>query len=528
MRTTARLVAITAALALVVPGAPAASAATTPAKAANPANPAVAWAACADDPTAECGTLSVPVDWSRPRGEHFDLALARRKATDPSKRIGSLVVNPGGPGGSGVDFVLLAPDYFSADLRARFDLVGFDPRGVARSHPVLCSLDLLSAAPSPVPTNQAEFDRLVRYNRDLGNDCRRHTGPLIDHVDTSSVVKDIDAIRAAVGDRKLSYYGVSYGTLMGQQYAEQFPDRVRALVLDSNMDHSLGTAGFLLTEAGTVQDSWNEFVKGCRADPGCVLHDSDIRALWADLMARAGRGELTLPGEPSAVLTQFDLVGIVFGFFYGPDWRGLAELLVALDTGTPPADASAATALAATARKAKAGDPELAENSFQPQFCGDWELPVRNYAELAVLLRAQRLVAPEMLYSPLALSATTACLGWSAQTNNPQHPLRAHPAKTLYMTNALHDPATGYAWALNAKRQLGDAARLLTYKGWGHGVYGRSDCVSAPVDAYLISGALPRPGALCAAVPPNPPAAARSATGQRPLPAGPRPNLPGF
>jgi pimeloyl-ACP methyl ester carboxylesterase len=94
------------------------------------------------------------------RGEHFDLALARRKATDPSKRIGSLVVNPGGPGGSGVDFVLLAPDYFSADLRARFDLVGFDPRGVARSHPVLCSVDLLSAAPSPVPTNQAEFDRL--------------------------------------------------------------------------------------------------------------------------------------------------------------------------------------------------------------------------------------------------------------------------------------------------------------------------------------------------------------------------------
>jgi hypothetical protein len=109
-------------------------------------------------------------------------------------------------------------------------------------------------------------------------------------------------------------------------------------------------------------------------------------------------------------LTQFDLVGIIFGFFYGPDWRGLAELLVALDTGAAPADASAA-ALAARdgARKAQAGRPELAENSFQPQFCGDWELPVRNYAEFAVLLRAQRLVAPEVLYSPLALSATTAC-----------------------------------------------------------------------------------------------------------------------
>jgi pimeloyl-ACP methyl ester carboxylesterase len=531
MKRTARLAAIAAAMALVVPGSPAGAAPDEPAG--KSGNPTVAWAPCEEDPTAECGTLSVPVDWSRPRGERFDLALARRKATDPARRIGSLVVNPGGPGGSGVDFVLFAPDYFSADLRARFDLVGFDPRGVARSHPILCSLDLLVAAPPPVLTSQADFDRMVRYNRDLGNDCRRHSGPLIDHVDVLSVVRDMDAIRAAVGDRKLTYYGVSYGTLMGQQYAEEFPDRVRALVLDSNMDHSLGTAGFLLTEAGTVQDSFNEFVKGCRADAGCVLHDSDIRALWADLLARAGRGELTLPGT-SIVLTQFDLVGSIFGSFYGPDWRGLAEFLVALDTGVEPEQASAAAALGAALGAAAAGGrrttvaAELVENSFQPQFCGDWELPIRNYTEFAALLRAQRLVAHDVLYSPLALSATVACLGWSAQTNNPQHPLRARPAKTLYMTNALHDPATGYAWALNAKRQLGDAARLLTYKGWGHGVYGRSDCVSAPVDAYLIAGALPRPGAQCAAVPPNQAAAARGATAQRPLTSGPRPGIRGY
>jgi len=527
MKRSTRLLAIAAAMALVVPGSPAGAAPNKPS-----GSPAVAWAPCAEDATAECGTISVPVDWSRPRGEHFDLALVRRKATDPARRIGSLVVNPGGPGGSGVDFVLFAPDYFSADLRARFDLVGFDPRGVARSHPILCSLDLLVASPSPVLTSQADFDRMVRYNRDLGNDCRQHTGPLIDHVDTLSVVRDIDAIRAAVGDRKLSYYGVSYGTLMGQQYAEQFPDRVRALVLDSNMDHSLGTAGFLLTEAGTTQDSFNEFVKGCRADAGCVLHDSDIRGLWASLLARAARGELTLPGSPTPV-DQFTLISIIFGAFYQPDWRGLAEFLVALDTGAEPAAGSAGAALGAAAaagrqRTTTKAAVELAENSFQPQFCGDWKLPIRNYAEYAVLLKAQRLVAHDVLYSPLGLSATVACLGWSAQTNNPQHPLRARPAKTLYMTNALHDPATGYAWALNAKRQLGDAARLLTYKGWGHGVYGRSDCVSAPVDAYLLSGALPRPGAQCAAVPPTEAATARSATTRRPVPTGPRPGVPGF
>jgi pimeloyl-ACP methyl ester carboxylesterase len=515
VKTTARLVAIIAAsTALIVPGLPA-TAAPKPAA-------AVDWAPCEDDPTADCGTLSVPVDWKKPDGARFDLALARRKATNPSARIGSLVVNPGGPGGSGVDFVLFGQEYFSSDVRSRFDLVGFDPRGVARSNPILCSLELLEQSPSPVLTSQADFDRMVRYNRMLSEDCRRHSGPLIDHVDTLSVVHDIDAIRAAVGDNKLSYYGISYGTLMGQQYAEEFPNRVRALALDSNMDHSLGTAGFLLTEAATVQDSFNEFVKGCRADAGCVLHDRDIRALWRSLLDRAARGELLIPGSPTP-LTQLDLIGGAFGTFYEPDWRGLAEALAELDAANP-SDATAARF--GTTRTAQ---QDLVENSFQPQFCGDWELPIRNYAEFAAYLGVQKLVAPDMLYSPLALSAATACLGWAAQTNNPQHRLRAHPASKLLLTNAAHDPATPITWAINAKLQLGSAARFLTYKGWGHGVYGRSDCVTGAVDSYLISGTLPGFGATCAAVPPHPPATARGAgTGSRPLPKGPRPNLPGF
>jgi pimeloyl-ACP methyl ester carboxylesterase len=519
VKTTARLVAIlTTSAALIVPGMPATAAPGKPAAAPT----AVAWAPCEEDPTAECGTLSVPVNWNEPNGERFDLALARRKATNPSARIGSLVVNPGGPGGSGVDFVLFGQDYFSSDLRSRFDLVGFDPRGVARSNPILCSLDLLLQGPSPVLTSQADYERMVAYNRALGDDCRRHTGPLIDHVDTLSVVRDIDAIRAAVGDNKLSYYGVSYGTLMGQQYAEEFPNRVRALVLDSNMDHSLGTAGFLLTEAATVQDSFNEFVKGCRADAGCVLHDRDIRALWRSLLDRAARGELLIPGSPTP-LTQFDLIATIFGAFYGPDWRGLAEFLVELDTANVSAETAAKFALRRTAVQ-----QEVVENSFQPQFCGDYELPIRNYAEFAVYQKAQKVVAPDMLYSPLGLSATTACLGWSAQTNNPQHRLRAYPASKLLMLNAAHDPATPITWAINAKLQLGSAARFLLYRGWGHGVYGRSDCVNTAVDSYLISGALPGFGAQCAAVLPNPPATARSADTGRPLPKGPRPNVPGF
>jgi pimeloyl-ACP methyl ester carboxylesterase len=513
MRTTSRLVtAAVAVAAMVLPG----SAAVAAPEAVRPGS--ISWTPCAEDPTAECGTLSVPIDWAKPNGPKVDLALARRKATDPSARIGSLIINPGGPGGSGVDFALFGPDYFSPEIRRHFDLVGFDPRGVARSHPVLCSLDLFADQPSFVLTSQADFDRVVAFNRRLGEDCRRNTGPLFDHVDTLSVVRDIDAIRAAVGDRKLSYYGVSYGTLMGQQYAETFPQRVRALALDSNMDHSLGTAGFLFTEAGTAQDSFNEFVKGCSADSRCALFGRNIRAFWNNLLARAARGELRDPFVPGRVLTEADLIDAAFGSFFGPAWFSLAEYLVVVDAQEPPA----------TAAGTRAQAPELVENSFQAVFCEDWRLPMRNFGEYLALLRVQNLIAPNMRYSPLALSAAVGCLGWPAQVNNPQHALRVRGAPRLLLVNALHDPATGYIWALNAAAQLGDAARLVTYEGWGHGTYGRGDCPTGIMDAYLVSGTLPRPGTRCPAVPPEAQALTAQLKGGLPMPNGPRPAIPGW
>jgi pimeloyl-ACP methyl ester carboxylesterase len=539
LRTTTRLWAITVAVSALVVSGSAANAATegSATEGSGGRQPStITWAPCAQDATADCGTLSVPIDWSRPQGPKVDLALARRKATDPAARIGSLVVNPGGPGGSGVDFVLQGAAYFSDELRRHFDLVGFDPRGVARSHPVLCSAALLAQQPSPVLTSQADFDRAVAFNRQLGADCRRNTGPLMDHVDTLSVVHDIDAIRAAVGDEKLTYYGVSYGTLMGQQYAEEFPHHVRALTIDSNMDHSLGTAGFLYTEAGTAQDSFNEFVKGCGRDPRCSLFGRDIRALWADLLARAGRGELHDPRDPAATLAPLDLIGVAAGAFYGPAWFGLADLLATLDNQAQPAPkASGLTAPKAsglTAPKAsgltapKASD--LVEDGFQPVFCQDWSLPLRNYAEYAAHLAVQRLIAPDMRFSPLALSATVACLGWPAPVNNPQHPLRVHNSPTLLMLNSLHDPATAYTWALDAKAQLGAEARFVTYEGWGHGTYGRSDCLTGVVDAYLVSGALPPPGTRCSAVSPQPQAITGQNAGARPVPNGPHPAVPGW
>lgn len=202
------------------------------------------WRACPerpDDPGTRCGTLRLPVDWARPGGETFPLALARRTATDPAARIGVLVFNPGGPGLSGVDVALTADSQLGPDVLRRFDVIGFDPRGTVRSAPVRCSSALLAQQPSLTPGNAAEFERLRTYNRQLRDDCRAQSGPLFDHLDSVSVARDTDAIRAALGERQLSFYQWSYGTLIGQAYAELFPDRVRALVMDSVMDHSQGS-----------------------------------------------------------------------------------------------------------------------------------------------------------------------------------------------------------------------------------------------------------------------------------------------
>lgn len=477
---------------------------------------AINWKPCAEDATVECGTLKVPVDWSKPRGATFDLALARRKATEPSSRIGALVINPGGPGGSGVDFALGADQYFSAEIRKKFDIVGFDPRGVARSNPVVCSLDLLEKAPSPVLTSQADYDRLVAFNRTLGTDCRKRTGPLFDHVDTGAVIQDIDALRIALGEQKINYYGVSYGTLMGQQYAERYPKNFRALVIDSNMDHSLGTRGFFETETVTAEENFVEFDKWCARDTSCAVHADGVSRVWKGLQAKADRGELTDPNDPDVKLTAFDLSGGALGAFYGPDWKGLAEALKALRDGTPlPASARK---LASTPQRWKsagrvAGD-EVVENPA-PVFCQDWRIEVRNYQEAARYWARARQLAPHMRISPIAWGIGSTCIGFPTKVNNPPHPLKVKGAAHILMLNARYDPATGYNWAVNAARQLGRAATLVTYDGWGHGVYGRGPCNTGITDRYLVSLKVPPAGTHCAAIPPSDNPAARSVTAPR-------------
>ncbi|MCE7006789.1 alpha/beta hydrolase [Kibdelosporangium philippinense] len=466
------------------------------------------WKPCPEDATAECGSLTLPIDYKKPNGEKFDLAVARRKATDPTERIGIMLVNPGGPGGSGVNMVLNAKGQFSADTQARFDLIGWDPRGVARSQPVNCSLDLLNKTPSLYPANQAEFDALATFNRTLLDDCRKRSGPIVDHADTGATIQDMDAIRRSLGEKKLNYYGVSYGTLMGQQYAERYGDKIRAMVIDSNMDHSLGTFGFAATEAETAQSSFNEWVMWCDRTATCALHGKDVRKFWHNLLAKADRGELSDPTDPTRKVTARDIINSAFGAFYGPSWKSLTDRLVALDSGQP-------------AQPLAAQDQEV-NWVFPAAFCSDWSLPVRSFAEYKAMERMENAIAPDMRGGALGHRAITGCVGLPEKVNNPQHRLDIDNAPKILMLNALYDPATGYSWAVNAHRQSRDTTVLLTYEGWGHGVYGRSACTRGAVDTYLATLKTPKQGARCAAV--EPPAAATLST----LPAGPQPGLPGW
>ncbi|WP_158843201.1 alpha/beta hydrolase [Saccharothrix deserti] len=475
--------------------------------------PGIDWKPCPELAEVECGTLRLPIDWANPNGEKFDLAVARRKATDPAKRVGIMVVNPGGPGGSGVQFALTANGYFSPDVLARFDIIGFDPRGVARSQPVKCSIDVLNKQPSLYPTNQQEFEALAAYNRELAADCRAQSGPIHDHADTGAVVQDVDALRQALGEQKINYYGVSYGTLIGQQYAERYGRNIRAMVIDSNMDHSLGTWRFNETEAATAESSFGEFVKWCDRTESCALHGREVAKFWDDLLDRADRGEIVDPEDPSYKVTAQDIIGTAFGAFYGPRWAQLADLLVALDAG--PAAPSSFTARVETAR-----------NPFPAVFCQDWSVPVRDYREFSALVDRTNQIAPHMRGSSLGHRATAGCIGLPEKVNNPQHRLKIKNAPKILMMNSLYDPATGYEWAVNAHRQSRDTTVLLTYEGWGHGVYRRSDCTRGATDDYLINLKTPRPGARCAAVEPPPQSVA--SPDAEPVPAGPTPGIPGW
>ncbi len=463
---------------------------------------AVDWQPCADADGVYCATIEVPLDWSAPHGEKIHIGLAMRPAKDQANRIGAVLMDPGGPGGSGVRAVK-SGDLFTDAVNARFDQVGFDPRGINDSSQLRCDADLAQQADAAKhPTSQAEFDTLASLNRRLHDSCRANSDGLADHVDNLATVRDMDAIRAALGEKKLTFVGYSYGSLMGQQYAEKVPHRVRAIVMDGNMDHSMRTAwDFMRSETAPIERAFVEFARWCDTTAECALHGQDTKAVYADLRARAVDGTLVDPdGNP---VDFYALSSYAFGAVQPANWGELAGLLKTLRDGTGPAHTSFA---------------EVENIPYPSIWCSDWNYPVRNYAEYNALRTRLAHRFPNVQWSPYVDHALT-CVGSGTKTTNPQRRLDIDHAPPLVMVGNVHDPATVYEWNLTAARQSG--ARLITYEGWGHTAYGAggpSECVNDAVDRYLIDLKPPRWGLSCPAT--EVPGLAPASLSQRPV-AGP-------
>jgi pimeloyl-ACP methyl ester carboxylesterase len=318
----------------------------------------------------------------------------------------------------------------------------------------------------------------------LGDSCRAATSPLLAHVDTTSAARDVEAIRAALGEGKLNWLGLSYGSMLGTAYAELFPGRIRAMALDGAVDHSLSEPTMLADEAAAAEDGFNRFARWCRQEPSCPLHGQDVARVYDELVAAANRDPIPAPaagrtinGQEIQANTQGRLL-FKGPTVYGPGWPGLAAAIV----------------------KARAGDASDFLTFDDPAALAieglDFPAQSRSFADLAARERLARAVSPHLGGSVQTWTVVAGCIGWPEPATNPPHRARVRGAPPILIVNATHDPSTAYVWALGLHAQIPRSV-LLTRIGDGHTSALTSPCVRAALDAYLIDRITPRPGATC-------------------------------
>ncbi|MFD0559152.1 TAP-like protein [Stackebrandtia endophytica] len=453
---------------------------------ATPTSDPIDWQPCEDAPEVDCASITVPVDWTDPDNtETIEIGLARHRATG-GESSGSVVINPGGPGGSGVDMIKYGAYLVSDEIAAQYDVIGFDPRGINTSEPIQCDEKLFEEfASMPYPETLREYKAVQRLNGELAADCSERTGALFDHVDTIQTAHDIEAIRVALDDGGLNYAGYSYGTLMGQQYAELFGDNIRSMVLDGNMDHSLTTAWeFMSTETAAAEKNFVAFADWCDADTSCALNGDDTKATYGDLRERARSGDLTDPNTGEAV-DFYQLTGLTFSYSSNPSqWSELAAGLRDLRDQSDTRTLSAALS-----------DEVEINYPGQAIWCQDWNYPIYGYGHWALLNLGLALEYPNMQWTPYNQHALS-CIGSGIETTNPQQPLQIDDDVDLVMIGNHYDIATVYPWSVSAAEQSG--ATLITYEGFGHTVYGQGlECIDGPVDSYIMDGVNPEEGISC-------------------------------
>jgi len=447
-------------------------------------------------------TVTVPLDWADPIGETIEIAVARSRPTGPSK--GMLLINPGGPGGTGYEYGLYAAGV-TYDVADNFDVIGFDPRGVGRSTPITCYTTTADRDEMLYGTYDAPYGssgwiaELTARQADWIEACQSNTGDLLGHLDAASVARDMDVIRAVLGDDKLDYLGYSYGTYLGAMYAELFPDKVGRMVLDGAVDPSVGDLEMLATQMSGFDSALRSYLESCfGADQGdCPFSGSVDRAMSQVRSVLEGIDARHLTAEDGRVLDSATLGTAIASTLYSEwSWPLLTDAFAGLELGDPAAAFEAADAY--YGRYAGYYDGN-GNDIYIAVICDEGNLATDGVDLLEGLDELDR-EAPAlgryMGYDDFAVLEAT-CTQWPYPPATLPTSFDAAGAAPILVIGTTNDPATPYAQAVSLSEQL-DSGVLISYQGEGHTIYSQGvSCIDSTVDAYLIDGVVPSSDPMC-------------------------------
>ena len=458
----------------------------------------VDWRTCPGSQVHQCASITVPVDYAEPEGDTFELALRKVPALEPERKVGTLLINPGGPGGSGLEYAQFSSFVFSKQLREVYDILGFDPRGVGASDPVAClsddDMDLLFEN-DPTPDDAAERDTLVRDTDAITERCARRGGDRALHMGTTEVARDLDVMRELVGDARLNYFGVSYGTVLGALYADLFPERVGRFVLDSAVSPNQTDEQQLGYDIQGFEASIDAFIQWCVARDDCALgrEATGARDRISDLLDDVERRPLKASGGDIDSIGEGWVGFAIFMCLYTEQsWpilnRGLAEAFEGRG------DVLLGYGMSVVGRSASGEYDEASYlHAMIPVRCADW--PRSDDAALAAAEERARREHP--LWSRLAGQLHDNCAAWPAQPRQPSGATLAQGARPILVIGNLRDPATPIGGTKQLAADLASAV-LVTSDHDGHGTYyAGNSCVDSIVDGYLIRGTVPSSNQAC-------------------------------
>ena len=441
------------------------------------------------------GTLDVPLDYDAPDGEQIDIAVSRRPAGTPDERLGVLLVNPGGPGSSGIEFASMAGLIFPREVLDHFDLIGFDPRGVGDSTDVRCGdgelMDRFTAADPvpPTPEVAAEVEAVIREFADA---CEADSGDLLPHINTEASARDMDRIREALGEEQITYIGFSYGTLLGATYAELFPERIRAFVLDGGYSRSLSAGALSEGQAVGFERSIDAFASWCTPEVCDLASGGEPGAEIVALLESIRSQPLATTDDDGRQLTVgLAWTGVIVAMYSPGFWPQLDRALVrARDQG----DGSSLLALADLYNeRGRDGEFGSIQYAFTAYNCMD-RVPSTPAEDAAI---AERLLDVAPRIGPVFVSTPSPCEFWPVEPRGTVEPFSSPDAPPMIVIATTGDPATPYEWGVLLADEL-ETATLLTVEGDAHTAFGSGiNCVDETVVAYLVDLEMPAEGARC-------------------------------